>query len=255
MRAALDPDWRVHPAGAVLEVFLGDRRWVVDLPDLAARHPAGPDARACAGVAACLRRVAASSPNFAAVRDHLLPCLWRGDGFPSLVALLRRPWREPLWVGYGAAEPECTLAVTLEQLPAWGVSAQDVDRTALANLQAVAQPPERVVAGVLYALTGGPSPERNASGVLLPATMERCAHLFETRRILAGLPHRGCAVILRACREEEPAEVAARRLDRARALIARQFRESPYPLDDRLFSWVDGRWAPPAVSGTLWTPA
>lgn len=255
VRSQLDPEWQVQPAGAALRVARGQTRLVVDLEDLAARHPAGVDAAACAGVAACLRRWDTAAPDFARVAEQIVPCLWRSEAMPPLVPLLRRPWHDPLWVGYGIAEPECTLAVTLEQLPGWGTSARDLDRLALLNLQRDAQPPSRVVSGVLYTLGDGEHRERSAAQVLLPAVMELFARLCGARRFLVGLPHRGFAVVLRAQREDEPGDAARRRLDRARALTSRQYREAAYPLSDALFAWMDGIWAQPSRLGGLWTPA
>ena len=255
VRSELDPEWHVQPAGATLRAGRGDTRLVVDLEDLAARNPAGVDAGACAGVATCLRRWAAAPQSFADVGERIFPCLWRTEEMPPLVPLLRRPWHDPLWVGYGVAEPECTLAVTLEQLPEWGASARELDRLALLNLQRDAQPPSRVVPGVLYTLGDGEHRERNAAQVLLPTVMELCARLCGARRFLVGLPHRGFAVILRAQREDEPGDAARRRLDRARAITSRQYREADYPLSDALFAWMDGSWAAQPPAGTLWTPA
>lgn len=255
VRAQLGPGWRLQPTGAGLWAARGDRGLVVDLQDLAVRHPDGPGEQDLAGVAACLRRWEGAPPDFAEIGPRLLPYLWRGDELPAQVPLLRRPWHAPLWVGYGVAEPECTLALTTDLLLGWGASAREVDGLALRNLQGEAVGPSRVVAGVLYTLGEGEHRERNAARVLLPAVMERLARICGARSLLVGLPHRGLAVILRARRDGDTEEAALSRLNRARALMARQYRSAAFPLSRALLGWSDGQWSPLQAADSLWTPA
>lgn len=231
LRRALGHGWGVDPAGGAAHVQRASGNWLVDLADLAARHPEGVADGAWAAAAACLRRRLAARPDFAAVSARLVPCLWAEESLPA--GALHRPWRDGLCVGFGVAEPECTLAVTPGDLRAWGVTPGDVEMAALANLRAPGSRPQRLVAGVLYAMAGGPAPQRSAANVLLPGL--RLPGARPGDGLLVAVPHRGLAVLLRAPREEEPEWLATARRQRAQQLVAFAHHRAAYPLSDRLY--------------------
>lgn len=244
IRERVNDAWSVQASGATLVIRGGAGPAALDLADLAARHPQGPDAAVLDEVVARVVRHLALPPRWEQVRAQLVPCLWRSEQLPARPTLLRRPWLAPLWVGYGIAGPACTLAVTTELASGWGVRASDVDAAALANLRASRPPLARVVAGVLYACADMRHPERSAAGVVDAGGLERLARRCGSDRLLLGLPHRGLAVVLRAPREDDPEEVAAPRLHRVQLLTAQRHRAAVFPLAGSVVSWQARTAAP-----------
>lgn len=228
---ALGHGWSVDLTGGAAHVQRSSGSWLVDLADLAALYPGGVPEGAFAAVAACLSRRLSTAPDFAAISSQLVPCLWAEDTLPA--GALHRRWRDGLRVGFGIAEPECTLAVTPGDLRAWGVTPVDVERAALANLRPLASRPQRLVAGLLYAISGGPAPQRSAANVLLPGL--RLPGMRPEDGLWVGVPHRGVAVLLRAPRDEEPEWLSAARWRRAQQVVAFEHLRAAYPLSDRLY--------------------
>lgn len=245
LRLRLGPPWSVRSVGAGLVASRQGREAVVDLLDLAARHPRGVSADDLDGVAACVRRHVEEPPTFAAVGERLLPCLWTGAELPAPLALVRRPWHDPVWIGYGLQEDCCTFAVTPEALRAWDTDAAAVDRRAMGNLQRGDDAVSRVVAGVLYTCADAVHPERSAAQVLAPGALERLARRCGVPGFRVALPHRGLAILLRVPRNDDPDGLTRARWDRARAIARREYREALGPLTDAFFAWERGRWTAP----------
>ena len=242
LRTRLGPPWSVRPVGAGLLASRRGEEAVVDLLDLAARHPHGVTADDLDAIAACVRRHVEAPPTLAAVGERLLPCLWTGDEVPAPLGLVRRPWHDPLWIGYGVQEDRCTFAVTSSALRAWDTDAATVDRRAVGNLQRGDGAVSRVVAGVLYAFADAMHPERSAAQVLAPGALERLARRCGVPGFLVALPHRGLAILLRAPRGDDPERLVRARWDRTRAIARRQYREALGPLTGAFFAWEQGRW-------------
>ncbi len=237
----LGGSWQVSLVGAALVVRGTSGLALVDLPDLAVRAHTLPDLDTVAdGVVRCLGRNAREGARPRPPAERLVPTLWRGDQLPASLQIVRRPFVQPLWMGYGVAEAECTLAVTAADLKTWGLSARDVHELALEGLRQRHVSAERVVAGSLYAWgLGTPDPE-GACHVLAPEALSQLARRIGARRFLVGLPARSIACVLRWDREEGTPS----RLDRLRGLAARYMRTAPFPLATDLLMWHDGLWEP-----------
>lgn len=245
LRLRLGPPWSVRSVGAGLVVSRRGEEAVVDLLDLAARHPHGVIADDLDGIAACVRRQVEAPPTLAAAGERLLPCLWTGAQLPAPLGLVRRPWQDPVWIGYGVQGDRCTFAVTSADLRAWDADAAAVDQRAMGNLQRGDGAVSRVVAGVLYAFADAAHPERSAAQVLAPGALERLARRCGVPAFLVALPHRGLAILLRAPRGDDPDRLVRARWDRTRAIARRQYREALGPLTDAFFAWEQGRWTAP----------